>query len=439
MEFYNLYHKDLELNVEQLKDYYKLNGFNVEVEVESKNSDVIFKIIDIEQDTAVIFEKNKIDSDMKNEILRKCETYSNIYFALEEIDAEYVSSIDCKKEQYFLIYLFYLYLVSSTKAILYNGSFMFSEDVRGKLNQMLYSADSSNDDQCDLYEIISKCFRVSLEEAKRLFITSLEVTDMEDCIYIKGFDDLNLILNTNTKEYLCCKYAIRFEKLIEFYKEGKRNNEADDIIKQKIKLAKEKKGRWLEEKSVRDGIDYLYILNNELYEFKNRDINDEKTLFMFINESDQNDGYFDGALDADIKILKHKCCTLSVAVLVYNRVRDWAYLSGGRGPTDEDNEYYKFLFNLYNDIKNFKYPVGSLLPAIKIIEGNQGEKYYDYPKSNFKSYFEKVLDFEKNDAEFNAFFEFLNAQVVKNVEDSDASIKEVKMKLKLTNDEIMDL
>lgn len=291
-------------------------------------------------------------------------------------------------------------------------------------------------------EIIHKCFKVTLIEADRLYKNASKIENLSDCIFLKIFADENLIINVNTKEYLYCKYPIQKEKFIKFYQEGKRCEEANAIIEEKIKLIEETKLNKVKEKSEIDGIDYIYILN---YDGKddyinskiNRDINNEKTLFAYVVEGERNSwGYFDGDLSSEKIILKHKCCTLGVAMLVYKRVKEWLYADD----VEIDDPYYKFLLELYNDIKDFKYEIGELLPDIKK-ENVDGSLRYVYPqkKFDFNIELDNIPNFESEENEFNEFFRYLNSETQKNLKNTNQSILDISNQLKLDKKEIINL
>lgn len=305
----------------------------------------------------------------------------------------------------------------------------------------------SEDRDKDICMIICELFKITLPEAERLYRNAIKITDLDNCIFVKIFDNENLIIDISTKEFLYCKYPILFEKFVNLYKEGKRGNDSNIILEEKIKILEESKIKEIKEKSIIDGVDYMYVINwgdnedeEEDYDEPNiNDITDEKTLFMFIVEGENNGwGYFDGDLENELTILHHKCCTLSVAMLVYKRVKEWAY----EDEVEEDSKYYKFLFELYNDIKNFKYEIGELLPNIKI--GNvDGKLYYDYPEYEFDSDFDEscydIPSFEKEENEFNIFFNYLKMEVEKNIENSNDTIQNVKNQLKVDKNDILNL
>ena len=429
IEVFNIYFKNIELDTEDLKDFYKTKGFNVSIE-EIKKEEIIYKVTDLEKNTSILFKKKEFDNYKKRALLTNCEMYSEPYFILDVTDMEFEVSIDQSEDMYFLLYLFYLYLDSKTKTILYNGRFMLTDEVNAKLNQLYYCCSNSYDDQNDLYEFISKCLKITLDEAKRVFKDSIKIDDVKDCVYIKMFDDRNLILNTVTKEYLFCKYIVSFDELLKFYIDGKRFDEANDIIEHRIEEETNLKMEQLREKSLKDGVDYRYVLENSFDDFTDgSDILNEKTLFMFINDCGLDSwwGHFYGDLEFVKKLLNHKFCTLSVAVLIYNRVREWAGIEDGYDlDLDAINEYCKFLCELYNDIKNFKYPIGELLPNIKIKRKNLFKKYYDYSNVESIFSFDPVLEFEKEDNEFNNFFKVLYLEVMNNMYNCDKIIEEIR-------------
>lgn len=312
-----------------------------------------------------------------------------------------------------------------------------------------------------LFVLISKLFNYTLEQAENYYkVNAKKIEELENCILLKRYFEEKLIINIVTKEYLYCKYPIQYEEFVNFYKEGKRNNDVDVIIKEKIGKLKESKLKAIEEKSITDGVDYMYLVKDYMHHMNdykgvifdeaeeeeydeleedsesdiNIDINTEKTLFMCFYDADCY-----GELEYESKILQHKCCTLSVSMLVYQRIREWLC-----DDFEEDSTHYKFLFEIYNNIKNFKYEVGELLPNVKI-ENVEGKLCYSYPKDDFDfdigSLQEEydLPDFEREENEFNVFFNYLKEELEKNIKNSTEIIQNVKNQLKVDKNDILNL